>query len=86
MAVDSEAMGSNHLLRVGPKISQSCKNSPGGTQDRLFRLNGLLLRSFFASRHFGREQFDVAWTLFYFVCVGAVGAFNLLNSLLAGAA
>jgi hypothetical protein len=29
---------------------------------------------------------EVERTLFYFVCVGAVGAFNMLNSLLAGVA
>jgi type IV secretory pathway TrbD component len=35
---------------------------------------------------FGPRYLGVERTLFYFVCVGAVGAFNLFNSILAGIA
>ncbi len=38
----------------------------------------------FKSLHKPLTYLGVERTLFYFVCVGAVGAFNLFNSLLAG--
>jgi hypothetical protein len=40
----------------------------------------------FKSMHKPLTYLGVERTLFYFVCVGAVGAFNLFNSLLAGIA
>jgi type IV secretory pathway TrbD component len=40
----------------------------------------------FKSLHKPLTYLGVERTLFYFVCVGAVGAFNLFNSLLAGVA
>jgi len=40
----------------------------------------------FKSLHKPLTYLGVERTLFYFVCVGAVGAFNLFNSLLAGIA
>jgi type IV secretory pathway TrbD component len=40
----------------------------------------------FKSLHKPLTCLGVERTLFYFVCVGAVGAFNLFNSLLAGIA
>ena len=40
----------------------------------------------FKSLHKPLTYLGVERTLFYFVCVGAVGAFNLLNSILAGIA
>jgi type IV secretory pathway TrbD component len=40
----------------------------------------------YKSLHKPLTYLGVERTLFYFVCVGAVGAFNLFNSLLAGAA
>jgi type IV secretory pathway TrbD component len=40
----------------------------------------------FKSLHKPLTYLGVERTLFYFVCVGAVGAFNLFNSLLAGLA
>jgi len=39
----------------------------------------------FKSLHKPLTYLGVERTLFYFVCVGAAGAFNLFNSLLAGA-
>ena len=38
----------------------------------------------FKSLHKPLTYLGVERTLFYFVCVGAVGAFNLFNSILAG--
>jgi len=38
----------------------------------------------FRSLHKPLTYLGVERTLFYFVCVGAVGAFNLFNSILAG--
>jgi type IV secretory pathway TrbD component len=40
----------------------------------------------FKSLHKPLTYLGVERTLFYFVCVGAVGAFNLFNSILAGIA
>ena len=40
----------------------------------------------YKSLHKPLTYLGVERTLFYFVCVGAVGAFNLFNSLLAGVA
>jgi hypothetical protein len=40
----------------------------------------------FKSLHKPRTYLGVERILFYFVCVGAVGAFNLFNSILAGVA
>jgi type IV secretory pathway TrbD component len=40
----------------------------------------------FKSLHKPLTYLGVERTLFYFVCVGAVGAFNLFNSILAGVA
>jgi type IV secretory pathway TrbD component len=40
----------------------------------------------FKSLHKPLTYLGVERTLFYFICVGAVGAFNLFNSLLAGLA
>jgi hypothetical protein len=40
----------------------------------------------FKSMHKPLTYLGVERTLFYFVCVGAVGAFNLFNSILAGIA
>ena len=40
----------------------------------------------FKSLHKPLTYLGVERTLFYFVCVGAVGVFNLLNSILAGIA
>ncbi len=40
----------------------------------------------FKSLHKPLTYMGVERTLFYFICVGAVGAFNLFNSLLAGLA
>ena len=40
----------------------------------------------FKSLHKPLTYWGVERTLFYFVCVGAVGAFNLFNSILAGVA
>jgi hypothetical protein len=40
----------------------------------------------FESLHKPLTCLGVERTLFYFVCVGAVGAFNLFNSILAGVA
>jgi type IV secretory pathway TrbD component len=40
----------------------------------------------FKSLHKPLTYLGVERTLFYFVCVGAVGAFNLFNSVLAGVA
>ena len=40
----------------------------------------------FKSLHKPLTYLGVERTLFYFVCVGAVGAFNIFNSVLAGAA
>ena len=40
----------------------------------------------FKSLHKPLTYLGVERTLFYFVCVGAVGAFNLFNSLIAGLA
>ncbi|MGO8793883.1 MAG: VirB3 family type IV secretion system protein [Candidatus Sulfotelmatobacter sp.] len=40
----------------------------------------------FKSLHKPLTYFGVERTLFYFVCVGSVGAFNLFNSILAGVA
>ena len=40
----------------------------------------------FRSLHKPLTYLGVERTLFYFVCVGAVGAFNLFNSILAGIA
>src|SRR6202167_4520072 len=40
----------------------------------------------YKSLHKPLTYMGVERTLFYFVCVGAVGAFNLFNSLLAGVA
>jgi len=40
----------------------------------------------FKSLHKPLTYLGVERTLFYFVCVGAVGAFNLFNSILAGTA
>ena len=40
----------------------------------------------FKSMHKPLTYLGVERTLFYFVCVGAVGAFNLFNSILAGMA
>jgi type IV secretory pathway TrbD component len=40
----------------------------------------------FKSLHKPLTYLGVERTLFYFVCVGAVGAFNLFNSLVAGVA
>ena len=40
----------------------------------------------FKSLHKPLTYLGVERTLFYFVCVGAVGAFNLFNSILAGMA
>jgi type IV secretory pathway TrbD component len=40
----------------------------------------------YKSLHKPLTYLGVERTLFYFVCVGAVGSFNLFNSLLAGAA
>jgi type IV secretory pathway TrbD component len=40
----------------------------------------------FKSLHKSLTYLGVERTLFYFVCVGAVGAFNLFNSILAGVA
>ena len=40
----------------------------------------------FKSLHKPLTYLGVERTLFYFVCVGAVGAFNLFDSILAGAA
>jgi type IV secretory pathway TrbD component len=40
----------------------------------------------FKSLHKPLTYLGVERTLFYFACVGAVGAFNLFNSILAGAA
>ncbi len=40
----------------------------------------------YKSLHKPLTYLGVERTLFYFVCVGAVGAFNLFNSLLGGAA
>jgi type IV secretory pathway TrbD component len=40
----------------------------------------------FKSLHRPLTYLGVERTLFYFVCVGAVGAFNLFNSILAGVA
>lgn len=40
----------------------------------------------FKSLHKPLTYLGVERTVFYFVCVGAVGAFNLFNSLLAGIA
>lgn len=40
----------------------------------------------FKSLHKPLTYLGVERTLFYFVCVGAVGAFNLFNSLIAGVA
>ena len=40
----------------------------------------------FKSLHKPLTYLGVERTLFYFVCVGAVGAFNIFNSLLAGIA
>src|ERR1700731_1703107 len=40
----------------------------------------------FKSLHKPLTYLGVERTLFYFLCVGAVGAFNLFNSILAGAA
>ena len=40
----------------------------------------------FKSLHKPLTYLGVERTLFYFVCVGAVGAFNLFNSILAGSA
>jgi type IV secretory pathway TrbD component len=40
----------------------------------------------YKSLHKPLTYLGVERTLFYFVCVGAAGAFNLFNSLLAGAA
>jgi type IV secretory pathway TrbD component len=40
----------------------------------------------FKSLHKPLTYLGVERTLFYFVCIGAVGAFNLFNSLLAGVA
>jgi type IV secretory pathway TrbD component len=40
----------------------------------------------FKSLHKPLTYFGIERTLFYFICVGAVGAFNLFNSILAGIA
>jgi len=40
----------------------------------------------FKSMHKPLTYLGVERTLFYFICVGAVGAFNLFNSILAGVA
>ncbi len=40
----------------------------------------------FKSLHKPLTYLGVERTLFYFVCVGAVGAFNILNAILAGSA
>ena len=40
----------------------------------------------YKSLHKPLTYLGVERTLFYFVCVGAVGAFNLFNSLIAGVA
>ena len=43
-------------------------------------------RTLYKSLHKPLTYLGVERTLFYFVCVGAVGVFNLFNSLLAGVA
>ena len=46
----------------------------------------MCIRDRFKSLHKPLTYLGVERTLFYFVCVGAVGAFNLFNSILAGIA
>ena len=54
---------------------------PGDRSSSLGRSNRV-----YKSLHKPLTYLEVERTLFYFVCVGAVGAFNLFNSLLAGVA
>jgi type IV secretory pathway TrbD component len=54
---------------------------PGDRSSSLGRSNRV-----YKSLHKPLTYLGVERTLFYFVCVGAVGAFNLFNSLLAGVA
>ena len=54
---------------------------PGDKSSSLGRSNRV-----YKSLHKPLTYLGVERTLFYFVCVGAVGAFNLFNSLLAGVA
>ena len=48
--------------------------------------NSRIIHRVYKSLHKPLTYLGVERTLFYFVCVGAVGAFNLFNSLLAGLA
>jgi type IV secretory pathway TrbD component len=52
-----------------------------GTKPQRKRINRV-----FKSLHKPLMYLGVERTLFFFICVGAVGAFNLFNSLLAGVA
>jgi type IV secretory pathway TrbD component len=55
--------------------------APGDRSSSLGRSNRV-----YKSLHKPLTYLGVERTLFYFVCVGAVGAFNLFNSMLAGLA
>src|ERR1700683_1165408 len=65
-----------------PHIASCCstRNLPDNKQQKQ-RTNRV-----FKSLHKPLTYLGVERTLFYFVCVGAVGAFNLFNSILAGIA
>ena len=67
-----------------PLLTMSTARNLGGlcrTHETRVRTNRV-----FKSLHKPLTYLGVERTLFYFVCVGAVGAFNLFNSLLAGVA
>ena len=65
-----------------PQVQQMLNESlMPNNKDQKHRTNRV-----FKSMHKPLTYLGVERTLFYFVCVGAVGAFNLFNSILAGIA
>lgn len=64
-----------HTFRPPPNGVSATRPAPLGRRNRVYK-----------SLHKPLTYLGVERTLFFFVCVAAVGAFNLFNSLLAGLA